>query len=154
VITRTADAIVAGDLSRRIERTGSGDDFDHLSATLNAMLDRITGLMENLRQVSNDIAHDLRTPLTRLRQRLELAQRHGDSGAVLAQALHDIDSILETFGALLRIAQIEGGGDGLDTLGAYRRGDLIERGLIPSGHKDVAALIGERQRDSPADAAA
>jgi methyl-accepting chemotaxis protein len=71
-ITRTADAIIAGDLSRRIERTGSGD-FDHLATTLNAMLDRISGLMENLRQVSSDIAHDLRTPLSRLRQDLEEA---------------------------------------------------------------------------------
>jgi signal transduction histidine kinase len=113
VITRTADAIVAGDLSRRIERTGSGDDFDHLSATLNAMLDRIAGLMENLRQVSNDIAHDLRTPLSRLRQDLEEAKRHdltaADYKAVVERAVEEADLLLETFSALLRIAQIEAG---------------------------------------------
>jgi signal transduction histidine kinase len=108
-VSQTSRDIVSGDLQRRIPDRGSGDEFDHLAASLNAMLNRIQTLMEGLRQVSNDIAHDLRTPLTRLRQRLELAQRHGDSGAVLGQALHDIDSILETFGALLRIAQIEGG---------------------------------------------
>ena len=112
-ITRTADAIIGGDLSRRIERTGSGDDFDHLSATLNAMLDRIAGLMENLRQVSNDIAHDLRTPLSRLRQDLEEAQKRdldaADLKRVIESAVAEADVLLETFSALLRIAQIEAG---------------------------------------------
>jgi signal transduction histidine kinase len=113
MITRTADAIIEGDLSRRIERTGSGDDFDHLSATLNVMLDRIAGLMENLRQVSNDIAHDLRTPLTRLRQDLEEAQKRdltaADLKRVIESAVAEADVLLETFSALLRIAQIEAG---------------------------------------------
>jgi signal transduction histidine kinase len=112
-VSQTSRDIVGGDLQRRIPGRGSGDEFDHLAASLNAMLDRIQTLMEGLRQVSNDIAHDLRTPLTRLRQRLELAQRRGgvatSSGTVLEDALHDIDTILETFGALLRIAQIESG---------------------------------------------
>jgi len=113
MITRTADAIIDGDLSRRIERTGSGDDFDHLSATLNVMLDRIAGLMENLRQVSSDIAHDLRTPLSRLRQDLEEAQKRELSAAdfkrVIEDAVAEADVLLETFSALLRIAQIEAG---------------------------------------------
>jgi signal transduction histidine kinase len=113
MITRTADAIIDGDLSRRIERTGSGDDFDHLSATLNAMLDRIAGLMENLRQVSSDIAHDLRTPLSRLRQDLEEAQKReltaADLKRVIEGAVAEADLLLETFSALLRIAQIEAG---------------------------------------------
>jgi signal transduction histidine kinase len=113
MITRTADAIIDGDLSRRIERTGSGDDFDHLSATLNVMLDRIAGLMENLRQVSNDIAHDLRTPLSRLRQDLEEAQKRdltaADFKRVIEGAVAEADVLLETFSALLRIAQIEAG---------------------------------------------
>jgi signal transduction histidine kinase len=113
MITRTADAIIDGDLSRRIERTGSGDDFDHLSATLNAMLDRIAGLMENLRQVSNDIAHDLRMPLSRLRQDLEEARRRdltaADFKRVIDDAVAEADVLLETFSALLRIAQIEAG---------------------------------------------
>jgi signal transduction histidine kinase len=113
MITRTADAIIDGDLSRRIERTGSGDDLDHLSATLNVMLDRIAGLMENLRQVSNDIAHDLRTPLTRLRQDLEEAKTRDLTTdgykRVVEGAVAEADVLLETFSALLRIAQIEAG---------------------------------------------
>lgn len=112
-VSQTSRDIIRGDLQRRIPERGTGDEFDHLAASLNAMLDRIQALMEGLRQVSNDIAHDLRTPLTRLRQRLELAQRAdparlgGDT--IIEQTLRDIDSILETFGALLRIAQIESG---------------------------------------------
>ena len=86
-VTRTADAIIAGDLTRRIARTGSGDDFDRLAATLNTMLDRIAHLMENLHQVSNDIAHDLRTPLSRLRQNLEDLRVHPEVGADHASAV-------------------------------------------------------------------
>lgn len=112
-ISRTSRDIVGGDLSRRIPVRGSDDEFDHLASSLNAMLDQIQGLMEGLRQVSSDIAHDLRTPLTRLRQRLELAQRRGDTVVTLRAALDssilDVDAILDTFGALLRIAQIEAG---------------------------------------------
>jgi len=109
-ISQTSREIVAGDLSRRIPVRGSNDEFDHLAGSLNAMLDRIENLMTGLREVSTDIAHDLRTPLTRLRQRLELA-RAGRSVDELHQALDqsiiDVDSILETFAALLRITQIE-----------------------------------------------
>lgn len=112
-ITTTAEAIIGGHLSRRIAVTGSGDDFDRLAATLNRMLDRIAGLLENLRQVSNDIAHDLRTPLSRLRQRLEETRLHAasmqDYEASIDQAIEQADSLLDTFSALLRIAQIEAG---------------------------------------------
>ena len=112
-VSQTSRDIIGGDLQRRIPVRGGGDEFEHLAVSLNAMLDRIQALMEGLRQVSTDIAHDLRTPLTRLRQRLELAQRRGggerDFDAVLEATLKDIDTILETFGALLRIAQIESG---------------------------------------------
>lgn len=111
-MTGTAEAIIGGDLARRIPVRGSGDDLDRLAATFNRMLDRISALMDSLRQVSNDIAHDLRTPLTRLRQKLE-ASRSLDAPADKAEAvegaLYDVDAILETFSALLRIAQIEGG---------------------------------------------
>jgi signal transduction histidine kinase len=126
MITQTADAIIDGDLSRRIERSGSGDDFDHLSATLNVMLDRIGGLMENLRQVSNDIAHDLRTPLSRLRQDLEEARGRdltpGDFKRVIDGAMAEADALLETFSALLRIAQIEAG----SRRSAFRSVDLSD----------------------------
>ena len=110
-ISRTSRDIVAGDLSRRMPLQGSNDEFDHLAQSLNVMLDRIQSLMDGLQQVSNDIAHDLRTPLSRLRQRLEIARRRSCSVNELHVALDDsiqeVDTILETFGALLRIAQIE-----------------------------------------------
>ncbi len=112
-ISRAARDIMAGDFSRRIPVRGTGDEFDHLVASLNAMLERNEVAMESVRQVSNDIAHDLRTPLTRLRQRLELAQRRARSLEEWQRAadgcISDMDAILETFGALLRIAQIESG---------------------------------------------
>ena len=107
-----AQAIIDGDLGRRIPIRGAGDDLDALGATFNRMLDRISALMDSLRQVSNDIAHDLRTPLTRLRQRLEASLRESAPGArtrAIEAALVDLDAILETFAALLRIAQIEAG---------------------------------------------
>jgi signal transduction histidine kinase len=113
-VTRTARAIMSGDFSQRAPVRGANDEFDELAISMNAMLDRIEDLMRSMRQVSNDIAHDLRTPLTRLRQRLEHAKRRATSVEELHEALtHSIaqvDSILETFGALLRIAQIEAGG--------------------------------------------
>jgi signal transduction histidine kinase len=113
-VGRTTAAIVAGDLSRRVPLRGTDDEIDRLSTGVNAMLDRIEELMRSVRQVSNDIAHDLRTPLTRLRQRLEHARGRAASPQELREALEaaivQVDSILETFGALLRIAQIEAGG--------------------------------------------
>src|SRR6202051_5037910 len=112
-ISRASRAIMAGDLGQRIALRNTDDEFDHLNASLNAMLDRIQELMLGLQQVSSDIAHDLRTPLTRLRQRLELGRRRETTAAGLHDALdgaiRDVDVILETFSALLRIAQIEGG---------------------------------------------
>jgi signal transduction histidine kinase len=114
LISGTTRAIVEGDLSQRVSLRGSGDEFDELATGVNAMLDRIEDLMRSMRQVSNDIAHDLRTPLTRLRQKLEHAHRRGSTPEELHEALAgsiaQVDSILETFGALLRIAQIEAGG--------------------------------------------
>jgi signal transduction histidine kinase len=108
-ISGTAEAIIDGDLSRRVPVRGSEDDLDRLALTINRMLDRISGLMESLKQVSNDIAHDMRTPLTRLRQKLEAGLEGPEQGASLEGVLSDLDSILDTFAALLRIAQIEGG---------------------------------------------
>ena len=109
-ISTTAEAIIDGDLARRVPVRGSDDDLDRLATTFNRMLDRIAALMDSLKQVSNDVAHDLRTPLTRLRQKLEagLVDPEG-RGQVLEGGLADLDAILETFAGLLRIAQIEGG---------------------------------------------
>ncbi len=112
-ITRATREIMGGEIARRIPTSGRRDEFDDLATRLNEMLDRIQALMENLRQVSNEIAHDLRTPLTRLRQRLELALSRApggeDEALVLAPAIEDVDAILQTFTSLLRIAQIEAG---------------------------------------------
>jgi signal transduction histidine kinase len=112
-ISRTAEAIIAGDLSRRIPLRGTGDDLDRLAGTLNRMLDRITSLMESLRQVGSDVAHDLRTPLTRLFQRLEATRSHArstaDFAAAVEAAIGDAQDLLDMFSALLRIAQVEGG---------------------------------------------
>ncbi|HEY1710374.1 MAG TPA: HAMP domain-containing sensor histidine kinase [Rhizomicrobium sp.] len=111
IIANTSREIVAGDLTRRIPVRGTNDEFDHLATSFNAALDRIEDLMIGLRQVSSDIAHDLRTPLSRLRQRLELARRRAHTVAELHDALDgsiaNVDTILDTFAALLRIAQIE-----------------------------------------------
>jgi len=112
-IANAAEAIIAGDMRRRMPLRRGGDELDRLAATLNRMLDRITDLMETLHQVSNDIAHDLRTPLGRLRQNLEETRRSPRATVEyeqsIDQAIKESDEILETFGALLRIAQIESG---------------------------------------------
>jgi signal transduction histidine kinase len=112
-VSETSRDIIDGDLQRRVSATRNGDEFDHLANSINAMLDRIQTLMDDLRQVTTDIAHDMRTPLTRLRQRLEHAQR-SDADAdqlhrLLAVTIEEIDAILAIFAALLRIAQIESG---------------------------------------------
>jgi signal transduction histidine kinase len=112
-ITRTSRAIMEGDLSARIPVRGTHDEIDQLIASLNAMLGRIQQLMDGLRQVSSDIAHDLRTPLGRLRQHLEdardRAKTTADYDAAAEAAIEEADALLETFSALLRIAQVEAG---------------------------------------------
>lgn len=110
-IDQTATAIIAGDLSRRVLLAGSGDEFDGVATTLNRMLDRIVGLMENLRQVSSDVAHDLRTPLTRLQNRLDEALRERNpelQREAIEAAASEASELLEVFSALLRIAEVEG----------------------------------------------
>lgn len=110
-IDRTALAIIDGDLARRVAVTGSGDEFDGVAATLNRMLDRIGGLMDNLRQVSSDVAHDLRTPLTRLHNRLDEALASDDRSVqrkAIEAATSEARDLLEVFAALLRIAEVEG----------------------------------------------
>jgi signal transduction histidine kinase len=112
-MTRAAETIIEGDIHHRLAVRHTNDDLDRLANTLNRMLDRICALMETTRQVTNDIAHDLRTPIGRLRQSLEEARRTStnasDLDAAIERAIGESDSILETFAALLRIAQIESG---------------------------------------------
>jgi signal transduction histidine kinase len=112
-VNRTSRSIMDGNLSKRVPTRGSGDEMDQLAVNLNAMLDRIQVLMESLKRVSDDIAHDLRTPLSRLRQRLEMARSKietpADYGPFIEQSIAEVDAILDTFTALLRIAQVESG---------------------------------------------
>ncbi|MBA2491467.1 MAG: HAMP domain-containing protein [Gammaproteobacteria bacterium] len=114
-INRTGGSIMAGHLEQRMPVTGSGDEFDQLAANLNAMLDQIQRLMEGMRQVTDNVAHDLRGPLNRLHSRLEvvlLAPRDVDEyRSAIQQVLADIDSLLHTFNALLSIAQAESGAE-------------------------------------------
>ncbi|MDD5580947.1 MAG: ATP-binding protein [Methylobacter sp.] len=110
-ITQSAQAIIAGDLSHRLTVSENQDELDKLSILLNRMLDKIGALIQNVQQVSNDIAHDLRTPISRLKFRLEDALKTNLSKAQyneeIASAIVEIDTILDTFSALLRISQIE-----------------------------------------------
>ncbi len=112
-VNRTARAIMDGDLSRRIPVVGPHDELGGLAENLNRMLARIEELMESLRHVTSDIAHDLRTPLGRLRQRLEASRLKTRSSpeyeSAIDAAIEDTDAILKTFEAMLRIAQIEAG---------------------------------------------
>lgn len=112
VMTATSRSIMAGDLTRRIPRDGSGDELDHLAQSLNAMLGRIEDLMQALREVSDNIAHDLKTPLTRLRNRAEAALRD-DRGSThrdgLERTIEEADGLIQTFNALLLIARLEAG---------------------------------------------
>jgi signal transduction histidine kinase len=112
-IAQTAEAIISGDLLQRMSIGPRNDEFDQLSSTLNRMLDQNAALLGNLRQISGDIAHDLRTPLTRLRNHLERALA-GPRGAVahraaLRSAIEQSDEVLALFTAILRISEIEGG---------------------------------------------
>ncbi len=111
-ITRTCRSIMSGDLTQRVAVSYQNDELGQLSGSINAMLDQIERLMNGMRQVSDNVAHDLRTPLTRLRSRLESAARHIDDPAqreTIEGAIADADSLLATFAALLRIARAEAG---------------------------------------------
>jgi signal transduction histidine kinase len=112
-MTDTAQTIMAGDLSGRLSVIGSGDEFDRLAHNLNGMLDRIESLMRGLKEVTDNIAHDLKTPLTRLRNRCEAALRTASSEAefrrVLEDTIEESEGLIRTFDALLMIARAESG---------------------------------------------
>ncbi|HVA12025.1 MAG TPA: HAMP domain-containing sensor histidine kinase [Stellaceae bacterium] len=112
-VNRTSTRIMHGDLSQRVPVSGTGDEFDQLAQNLNGMLDQIERLMAGMRQVTDNIAHDLRTPLARLRSRLEVTliekpdeRRYAD---VLRETIGEADRLLGTFNALLSIAEAEAG---------------------------------------------
>lgn len=148
-IARTAEAIIGGDLARRVPLRGTDDDLDRLALILNRMLDRIAELVESVRQVSNDIAHDLRTPLSRLGQRLEDAREHARTAAEYEHALDrakaDVEGLLSTFAALLRIAEVEAGAQ----RAAFRRVDLsavvetVAQAFTPAAEDEAHTLVAE-----------
>lgn len=112
-VNEISRSIVDGDFGRRLESRGTQDEFDQLSANLNQMLDRIEQLMSDVRHAGDSIAHDLRTPLTRLRHSLETAMQLNDADELresVGKAIDDADRLLATFAGLLRIARLESGG--------------------------------------------
>jgi signal transduction histidine kinase len=148
-ISRTAEAIIDGDLTQRVPLRGTGDDLDRLAETLNRMLDRMSKLLESVRQASNNIAHDLRTPLSRLGQRLEEARTQARSAAdhqhALDAAKAEVEALLGTFAALLRIAEVEAGAQ----RAAFRKVDLsaivttVAEAFAPSAEEAGYALTAE-----------
>jgi len=141
-INATALTIMNGDLGGRLPVSGTGDELDRLAQSLNAMLDRIGELMQGLREVSDNIAHDLRTPLTRLRNRAEEALRGSKSvdelNAALEKVIEESDGLIRVFNALLMIARAEAG-DSRSTLAEF---DLAEVA------RDVAELYEPTAEDA------
>lgn len=150
-LKQTADRVGQGSLAARMETSGSGDDFDGLVQTINRMLDRIEGLVHDVRHVSTNIAHDLRTPLGRLRQRLEHLSSRQTDGTMRAEtedAIALLDETLATFSALLRIAE-------LDTGAAPIRTDPVDLAPLLEGlaeiYQPIAAEAGKTLTVSAAD---
>ncbi|HEY1604311.1 MAG TPA: HAMP domain-containing sensor histidine kinase [Allosphingosinicella sp.] len=110
-ISGAAEAIIEGNLARRMPIGPNGDEFDRLARSLNAMLERIESLVENLRQISGDVAHDLRTPLARLRNRLEKGLWEPDAAreTLIHDAIQRVDDVLRLFASILRIGEVESG---------------------------------------------
>jgi signal transduction histidine kinase len=125
-INATSRAIMQSGLDQRIPLRGTHDEWDRVAENLNLMLDRIETLMREVKQVSDNVAHDLRTPLTRMRGRLEKAY-HGsrdgaDDQALIGDTIADLDAVLRIFSSLTRIAQIET----RERKGAFRTVNLVE----------------------------
>lgn len=115
-LTRTAEAVMAGDLSQRADIRGSGDEFDRLAERLNAMLAKLETLMASTRNAGNAIAHDLRSPLSRLRNGLEAALRgpmdEVTARETLGHTVDEVDNVLSTFNAILRLSRVNEGAEG------------------------------------------
>ncbi len=132
-MTESSNRIMAGDLTERIPESGSGDELDRLAHSLNAMLERINELLHGMREVSDNIAHDLKTPLTRLRNRVETTLRSKASTkayrGALEQTIEESDHLIRIFNALLAIARVEAGAGEADFTEIETRsmlGDIAE----------------------------
>jgi len=151
-ISDTCRAIMDGRLGDRIPTAGRNNELERLSVTINEMLDRIQALMESLRQVSTDIAHDLRTPLTHLRHSLEKARNEATTtseyAAAVEAAIAESDQLLAMFAALLRIARIEAGARreafaDIDLAQLLQQAyDLYKPAMDDSGHPFAIARAG------------
>ena len=128
-VNRTASDIMGGDLGQRIPVTDRRDEFDEIAIKINAMLNRIEDLMESMQQVTNNVAHDLRSPLTRLRNRLEVTllekRNEEEYEQILGEAIQDADTLIHTFNAMLSIARLEAGIDHAEWANAAI-GDVVE----------------------------
>jgi signal transduction histidine kinase len=129
VINKTSRQIMGGDLTLRVPTSGTGDEFDDLSGHLNRMLDRIERLLHGMREVSDNVAHDLRSPLNRLRNRLELAGMRQPPDSETARdidaAVQETDRLIATFNALLLIAEAEAGSV-RETMEDFRLDEVIQ----------------------------
>jgi signal transduction histidine kinase len=132
-ITEKSETIMAGNLSGRLPVAGTGDEIDRLAFNVNTMLDRIEALMRGFREVSDNVAHDLKTPLTRLRNRSEAALRNArsepDYRAALEATIEESEGLIRTFDALLMIARAESGEAG--------------RGMAEVDAAEIARGVGE-----------
>ena len=159
-VRETGQRIMRGDLSRRMPVTGVGDEFDRLSITVNEMLDEIETLMTGLRTVTDSVAHDLRSPLTRLKARLELALREGppegqDQGqgqgqghrAALERAVAETDGILRTFATLMEIARAESGKAGIAMAPVDLRAVVADMVELYAPHAEEKGLAMEAALD-------
>ncbi len=152
-IASTCKSIIAGRLDERIPLMGREDEWDRLAGAINEMLNRIAALLDNLRQVSSDVAHDLRTPLTRMRNRLEAARTKSTTvaqySAAVTTAIDDTDQLLAMFAALLRISQVEAGAR-LSTFSWVSLTDILENIFqiyLPVAEDYGHTLISDCQKD-------
>jgi signal transduction histidine kinase len=160
IINQTSREVMQGNLSRRIPTLGNGDDLDELACSLNAMLDEIQQLLSGIEHVTDNIAHDLRSPLSRLRNRLaQLKTKAGERGQPtepIDQCVAEVDELLATFAALLRIAKLEAAGSGRN-FGLVDMQDIVHaavdlyqpladaRGISLRSHTVRATVRGERE---------
>jgi signal transduction histidine kinase len=136
----TLAAVSEGKIASRVPLSGSGDDIDHVAEQVNHTLDHLQRLIENVNQSSSDIAHDLKKPISRLRQRLDMARLTGstvsDYRAAISDTLGDLDSMTATFDALLRITQIEAGA-------RRARFAVLDLGAVLDDVGDIYAAVAE-----------
>jgi signal transduction histidine kinase len=141
-VNRTAERVIAGNLSDRVPRRGTNDEFDQLAANLNGMLDQIERLMTAMREVTDNVAHDLKTPLARLRARLELTLLAPHDAAAQSEAvraaIEEADRLLATFNALLGIAEAEAGARG-------RPGERVDLGDIARAVVELYEPVAEEK---------